>query len=155
MHKSQASCDSHMTDHTQNPQIFRKSRWPYPNSHRQKGEVQQAQQPGNTITVWNWNSLLSDTLSWVHINRYIFNVGEGRVRAQLSAVETTLLGRRHVSAPMLGHHQVSKKVSYEKTMQFGADSPFSHVDCILSTTGKSHWKVRIFWRVRKIAESDY
>jgi hypothetical protein len=49
----------------------------------------------------------------------IINVGEGRVRAQLSVAEQTLMVRRHVSAPMVGHHQVSKKVSYEETKQFG------------------------------------
>jgi hypothetical protein len=45
----------------------------------------------------------------------MINGGEGRVRAQLSVVEKTLLGR-HVSAPVLGHHQVSKEVLYEETL---------------------------------------
>jgi hypothetical protein len=39
----------------------------------------------------------------------IINVGEGRFRAQLSVVEETLLVRRHVLAPVLGHHQVVKE----------------------------------------------
>jgi hypothetical protein len=39
----------------------------------------------------------------------MINAVNGRVRAQLSVVEKTLLGRRHILASMLGHHQVSKK----------------------------------------------
>jgi hypothetical protein len=58
-------------------------------------------------------------LSFNIILTTIINVGEGRVRAQLSVVGQSLLVRLRVSAPMLGHHQVSKKVSYEETMQFG------------------------------------
>jgi hypothetical protein len=38
----------------------------------------------------------------------------GRVRAQLSLVEKPLLGGRHVSAPMLGHHQVLEKYLMRK-----------------------------------------
>jgi hypothetical protein len=36
----------------------------------------------------------------------MINVVNGRVRAQLSLIEKPLLGGRHVSAPMLGHHKV-------------------------------------------------
>jgi hypothetical protein len=46
----------------------------------------------------------------------LYSVVNGTVRAQLSLVEKPLLGGRHVSAPILGHHQVSKKMPYEETV---------------------------------------
>jgi hypothetical protein len=46
------------------------------------------------------------------------NVVNRRVRAQLSLVEKPLLGGRHVSAPILGHHQVSKKYLMRKLCRY-------------------------------------
>jgi hypothetical protein len=44
--------------------------------------------------------------------------GKRESQSTTKVVKQTLLFRRHVSTPVLGHHQVSKKVSYEETMQF-------------------------------------